>query len=264
MSDKVVLLVGIICELAVLIVLLRRNVWRSLPLFVAYICWNLISDLFFYILLAGPTHTYVRFYIGEAITDSVLQFAVLVELTWSVLRPVRKSLPKYAPLVIAVLLAIAALIIWPLAAMSVAKGLTPVYQVISHVQETFAILRVGFFLILACFSQLLSIGWRDRELQVATGLGVYSIASLLVAVLHSHQSPMDLAQIDWYHRLDIALSMSYQGTLAYWVWSFAAKEQERKEFSPQMQQLLLIMSGGARSSSIALTDLTSERLRKKD
>jgi len=105
---------------------------------------------------------------------------------------------------------------------------------------------------------LLSIGWRDRELQVATGLGFYSIASLLVTVLHSHQ-----AMGTQYHWIDQALSVSYLGTMTYWVFSFATKEQERKEFSPQMQQLLVLMSGGARTGRMALGDLPPEPKRKR-
>jgi hypothetical protein len=130
-----------------------------------------------------------------------------------------------------------------------------------HIEETFAILRVVCFLVMAGFSQLLSIGWRDRELQVATGLGIFSIVSLLVMLLHAQQQQVTT---DLYYWLDLVVSISYLCTLSYWVYCFSAKEQERKEFSPQMQQLLLLMGGGARTSTIALTDLPSERSRKKD
>jgi hypothetical protein len=52
--------------------------------------------------------------------------------------------------------------------------------------------------------------------------------------------------------------------MAYWVVSFSIKEQERKEFSPQMQQFLLQMGGGVRAGRIALTDLPAERSKLKD
>jgi hypothetical protein len=119
---------------------------------------------------------------------------------------------------------------------------------------------VASFLVMASFSQLLSIGWRDRELQVATGLGFYSIVSLLVVLLHSHQSTDSLQ----YHKLDVMEAVSYLCTLSYWVLCFATKEQKRKEFSPQMQHLLVLMGGGARTNRIALTDLPSKRSRTKD
>ena len=87
-----------------------------------------------------------------------------------------------------------------------------------RLQQTFAILRVVVFLGLAAFSQLLSIGWRNRELQVATGLGFYSIVSLAITILHTHQvvGPQ-------YHWLDEVGAASYLSALAYWVLSFATK-----------------------------------------
>jgi hypothetical protein len=182
-------------------------------------------------------------------------------LAWSVLKPVRASLPRKALPAIIVLVALAGLAIWPFAATTVPANLTPLNAFLFHLQETVAILRVALFLVMASFSQLLSIGWRDRELQVATGLGFYSIVSLIVTLIHSHQPITQTAQ---YHWLDVASSVSYLGSLTYWVYSFATKEQERKEFSPQMQQFLLLMSGGARSGRIALTALPADRQKQKD
>jgi hypothetical protein len=235
--------------------------WRTLPFFCAYATWTVVNDsaaIFFLYLWKLSPFLYGRFYFGQAILDSVLQFTVLGELAWSVLRPVRGSLPRGSRLILNVLVALAGLAIWPLAAMAMPPSLEGKQAILFHLQETFAILRVACFLILASFSQLLSIGWRDRELQVATGLGFYSIASLIVTVLHTHQT--------WgpqYHGLDEALSASYLCTLTYWIVSFATKEQERKEFSPQMQQLLVLMSGGARAERIALGDLPADRSNKR-
>jgi hypothetical protein len=233
-------------------------VWRTLPLFCVYIAWSLAVDITFMIILWELPSHYARFYLVESIVDAILQFAVLVELVWSVLRPVRASLPRGAMILLIVLVGVAGLAIWPLAGLARPQNLTYLSGGLFQSQETFAILRVAFFLLIASFSQLLSIGWRDRELQVATGLGVYSIVSLMVTMIHSHQTLGDQ-----YHWADQALSISYVGTLSYWVFSFAAKEQERKEFSPQMQQFLVLMGGGARESRIALGELPSDRPRKR-
>jgi hypothetical protein len=233
--------------------------WQLLPFFCAYAAWSLATDLAApYFLWKLSPFVYGRFYFGQSVLDSVLQFAVLGELAWSVLRPVRGSLPRHSRTALYVLVALAGLAIWPLAAMTMPPSLEGWQAILFHLQETFAILRVACFLILASFSQLLAIGWRDRELQVATGLGFYSIASLIVAVLHTHQT--------WgtqYHLLDEALSISYLGTLTFLIFSFATKEQERKEFSPQMQQLLVLMGGGARAGRIALGDLPPEPSNKR-
>jgi hypothetical protein len=251
---------GIVWEVAVLIFLVRRRVYTILPVFCIYVAWTFASDIASSLIFALSPASYYRYYLVELTMDSILQFTVLVELAWSVLRPIRSSLPRATIYVLALLIAGAGFVIWPLAAKTLPPNLNASGMLLFHLQETFAILRIVCFLIMASFSQLLSIGWRDRELQIATGLGVYSIVYLLVMLLHSHQLTSDPT----YHQLDLAVSISYLGTLSYWVFSFAAKEQKRKEFSPQMQQLLLLMSGGARAGRVALSDLPSERSRKKD
>jgi hypothetical protein len=249
----------VVGEAVVFTLLLRRRGWSTLPFFCLYILYSLASDVTGYIVLAKHSELlYGRYYFTQIILDSILQFAVLGELAWSVLRPVRSSLPRGFRIVVYVLIALAGAAMWPLATLTVPPALTRLSSILFHLQETFSILRVVCFLIMASLSQLLSIGWRDRELQVATGLGFYSIASLLVTVLHSHQ-----AMGTQYHWLDQALSVSYLGTMTYWVFSFATKEQERKEFSPQMQQLLVLMSGGARTGRMALGDLPPEPKRKR-
>jgi hypothetical protein len=258
-TETAVLFGAIVAEAIVFVLLMRHKVWRVLPLFCVYIAWTLVSDPAVYFVFSRfSAAAYRSFYLAEFTIDSLLQFAVLVELSWSVLRPVRASLPRATPFVLGVLMALAALVIWPLAGMTVPPHFSPQATLLFHVQETFAILRVVCFLIMASFSQLLSIGWHDRELQIATGLGFYSIVYLLVSVLHSHQTAGDS-----YTSLDVVGTVSYLGTLFYWVFSFATKEQERKEFSPQMQQFLLLMGGGARAGRIALSDLPSDRSRKR-
>jgi hypothetical protein len=257
--DNALLIGGIVGEVAVLCLIFYRKVWRTIPIFCIYIVWALLNDIAFYIILSRFPSSFQRAYFIDMVPDSLFQFAVLIDLAWSVLRPSRASLPRGALWILVLLVALAGLVIWPLAGMTVPPNLSAHAQIFVHFQETIAILRVVCFLVMAGFSQILSIGWKDRELQVATGLGFFSIISLLVAVLHSHQ----LVQDPSYTWLDRAVAISYFGTLFYWVLSFATKEQERKEFSPQMQQLLLLMGGGARAGRIALGDLPSERVRKR-
>jgi uncharacterized membrane protein (DUF373 family) len=257
--DKAIVIGSMACELAVLTLVLRRKVWKQLPFFSMYIAWSLVSDVSGYLILTSFPARYENFFVIESTVDSLLQFTVLVELIWSVLKPVRNSLPKSTVWILTGLVAVAGALVWPLAANAVSPHLDAAARVISQVIETFAILRVAFFLVMASLSQLLSIGWRDRELQVATGLGAYSIVSLLVAMLHSHQN-VGAA----YHKLDMVPAAVYVASLSYWVWSFSTKEQERKEFTPQMRQILLSMSGGARTGRLSVNDLPPERPRKKE
>jgi hypothetical protein len=250
----------ILGEILVLGLIGWRRIWEKLPVFSLYLLWSLVTDalgLYFQINHATVYQKFTFFEV-QSIIDAVLIFAVLVELSWSVLRPVRASLPKKTILFLAILVAVAGLVVWPFAGINI-EHITPQAKLFMHLNQTMVLLRIVCFLIMAGLSQLLSIGWRDRELQIATGFGVYSIVSMVVSMMDSHQ--VDVNKIHAYH---LAITISYLGTLAYWVLSFAAKEYQRKEFSPQMQQFLVYMGGAARTGSIVLSDIPPDRLRKRE
>jgi hypothetical protein len=42
--------------------------------------------------------------------------------------------------------------------------------------------------------------------------------------------------------------------MAYWVFSFAQQEAERREFTPQMQSFLMAVAGSARATRLTLTE----------
>jgi hypothetical protein len=260
-GDFLLILISAIGEVVFLGFMAKQKVWRKFPIFFIYILWAFLGDCAALYLQGRLTdREYYKFYAIQSMIDAVIQFAVLVELAWSVLRPVRASLPRKSILILALLIVLAGLAIWPLAGKTTPAGYAGIAATTFHLEQTIGVLRIVCFLIMAGFSQLLSIGWRDRELQIVTGLGFYSIASLMITLGHSQQT----GDADTYHWLDQLSSACYFGTLSYWVMSFATKEQERKEFSPQMQNLLLQLGGGARAGRIALTDLPSKRSRNKD
>jgi hypothetical protein len=198
-------------------------------------------------------------YLVLAFVDSALLFGVLVELAWSVLRPVRAFLTGKMILVIVALILVLGAIIWPLAGMLEAAHLSLEKAVLAHLMQTVSILSVLVFMVLAAGSQLLSIGWRDRELQIATGLGFYSLVSLTAAMIDAHASTW--AQ---YRHVDVYVVASYLFSLVYWIVSFAQKEAERKEFTPQMQSFLLAMAGATRVSKVSLEDARSRKVRQKE
>lgn len=258
--DTLLWMAAVIAEAGLIFLLYRKCTFRALPVFLIYLCWGLASDIAGYSVqaLSPSAYSHVYYWI-QMVIDSVLVFAVLVELAWSVLRPIRNSLPKYSWIGIGCLIAVAGLIVWPIAGYTVPVELTPLGHSLFRLQQTFAILRVMVFLGLAAFSQLLSIGWRDRELQVATGLGFYSITSLAVTVLHSHQ--LQGAQ---YHWLDEVVMASYVAALGYWVFAFTTKVVERQSFSPQMESFLLLVGGTARTGRSALSSFVVTKGRPED
>jgi hypothetical protein len=265
--DEVLFFSYIPVEAALVGLLIYRRVWRILPVFFAYCVWDMASniavDMFVRLFQTAPHYgaRFLQVVTIETIIDSAFLFCVLVEAGWSVLKPIRASLPRSALIVIGVLILLAGAVIWPFASFSGLEhtGASKQWLLIIQLQHTVSILRILFFLILAGGSQLLSIGWRDRELQVVTGLGFYSLIALAVSVLQARQTS------GWQYinlnRIDI---ISFICSLVYWIASFAQQEAKRREFTPQMQNFLLAMAGATHSTRVGLTESRIDKPPKQD
>lgn len=241
---------GMVAEAAVVGLLIYRRLWRTLPFFFIYNVWIILGTAAGYAVMRLHPDAYLNTYLAEIPVDSALVFCVLVELSWSIFRPFRASLPRHTVWGLGILIAVAAVAIWPFSDSSAFAGYPLQWHLLVRLQQTVSILRVFYFLLLAASSQFLSIGWRDRELQVATGLGFYSLASLAAAFLHTHPAAPTL-----YHHVDQVVTVSYFCSLLYWVVSFVQKEAPRQEFSPRMQSLLLSVAGAARANRLAIEEI---------
>lgn len=248
---------GTVAEAVLVGLLVFRRTWRSLPFFCAYMAWTLISDCGNYVVLHYFSDSYTKIYLVETIADSALQLCLLVELAWSVLRPSRASLPRGARLAVAGLTFAVGAAIWPFATIPGLAAFPPELYLLVRLQQTVSIFRILLFLLLAGCSQLLSIGWRNRELQVVTGLGLYSLVSIAIAIMQTHQT-----MGTQYGDLNRIVAVSYFCSLLYWVVCFAQKEAARREFTPQMQNLLLAVAGTAKATRVALVDTAAAKARK--
>jgi hypothetical protein len=257
--DNALWLIGVVTEAAVVGLLVYRRVWRTLPIFFVYCASDLLVNAAGFPVMRFFPAAYVRLYLAATVVESALEIGVLVELAWSVLRPFRASLPRGALVVVCGLVLALGAAIWPFAVIPGFGSLPPEFHVLMRLRQTTSILRILFFLGLAGGSQLLSIGWRDREVQVATGLGFYSLASLAVAMLHAH-----LTMGSQYTLLNQVEVAAYLCSLLYWVFSFAQKEAERREFSPQMQGFLRVVAGTARATRVAMADSTVAEAQKRN
>jgi hypothetical protein len=240
-------LVGLATEITVAAILVRQRMYRLLPVFSLYLLWSIISDLIGVAISTKHPSLFMNWYLFEMPLDCALQFVVLVELAWSALRPARSLLPRWTPILIAFLIFVLGAAVWPLAGFTQLHGISQLTHMLLRIRNTVSILRILFFVALAAGSQLLSLSWRDRELQVATGLGFYSLVSLAGAMV---QAQMTVAM--QYHYIDQIEAVCYLLSLVYWTVSFAQKEAPRHEFSPQMESFLLKVSGAARANRMAL------------
>jgi hypothetical protein len=256
--DNLLWFAGPVSEAAVVGLLTYRRVWRTLPFFFIFSVWTFLGSIIAFVVHRNfSPAAYFTTYLTEEGVDFAVLFCVLVELAWSVFRPFRASLPRRTVWVIGILIAAATAAIWPFTDSSAFAHYPMQWHILVRMQQDVSILRVLIFLLLAGCSHLLSIGWRDRELQVATGLGFYSLAALTATVLHAHQ-----AAGQQYRMVELILEACYICSVLYWAASFAQKEALRREFSPKMQSFLLAVAGTARTTRVALADSAAAKTDK--
>lgn len=220
---NVLLAAGIFAEALFLGILVWRRVYKSLPIFFSYIVWCLAEDSAWPLMSAFLINQSLAIWVFTSFIDSAFQYVVLIELAWSSLRPIRGSLPRGFLHGLSILIATSALLVWYLCDLMDQSRFNAELLLALHVQKSFAVLRVVFFMVLAGCRQHLSIGWRDRELQIAAGMGLYSLVSLAGTLVHSYQ----VYGLQYYY-VDVLVSCGYLASLVYWVAGFAQKEAGRR------------------------------------
>jgi hypothetical protein len=247
--DQYFAFAGIFLNFLLLLQIFRRGIQRLFPIFTLFIAESFISAgvmLALYRFTSSPF--YFKAYIVDLTISSILEFAVLAELIWSVLRPLHELLPRVAWLLSLVVLLLCALLMWPIAGFAVPANLSSFGHLYYKLQATIAILRILVFLTIAACSRLLALGWRDRELQIATGLGFYSIIYLAVTEIHVHQ-----AVGGGYHFLDQLGVISYLLSLGYWLLMLGTSEVPRKEFTRTMESFMLRLTNNYSFSDSKVT-----------
>jgi hypothetical protein len=244
-------------EAAVVGLLFSRRIWRTLPIFCLYCIWDVLSNVGALLITHLYPAAYFKAYFAQTIIDSILQFGVLVELAWSLLRPLRASLPRKTLIILGALILLAGAAVWPFAPVQGFTHVTRQVHLLMQLQQTTSILRILFFLFLAAGSNFLSISWRDRELQVASGLGFASLIGVTTVMLQAHETTA--SQFRHLNQISVA---GYLCCVSYWAYCFLQKEAERREFTPKMQSFLLTVAGAAHSSRVALSESRAENARK--
>jgi hypothetical protein len=241
----IVSLLGGLAEIALLAVLLARRQYKTFPVFTSYIAFNVGSDLLVGILMARPDHTIARqasFFLFPP--QYLLELAVLLEIAWHLVKPVQVSLPPKFMKVFAgfalIALAAGAWLAWRVNL----HAPDTLERVKFHLDLTVAVLRIILFVFTAAFAQMLGIGWKDKVLQLATGLSFYSAVDLIGSLIQSQHGPSRVAN-------DLKVG-AYLIELGLFLWAFTTKDVERREFSPQMQEFLVTIAGRARDARAAI------------
>ena len=260
--DTILWLMGIAGQIVLLATLLYRRLYRDFPIFTAFILWNALSDLFQLAVLMVGHHdansiVYYRVSFAINLVQYALEIGVFVEIATNVLKPVRRSLPAGIIYILFVCMAVILIGGFLFAARLNAATLTHM-RAFMVIDTTVAILQVLTFVLIAAFSQVLGLTWKNHVLQLASGLAFYAAITLIVSLAHSYlrAGPEYATKYREFAHLGVA---GYLCSLSYWSYSFARKEAPRKEFSPQMRELLVSISGSAKRHSVAARSLDIKR-----
>jgi hypothetical protein len=240
-------------EALVLLVLWRKRLLRTFPLFSAYLALNLVEDPLAWILHNGSPSTYFRFYFAVTLLDYALQLLVLLEIGFNVLSPVRRSLPARTVSILLAGLMVSVLVAAWLAPHETAARMGAIGVVFLRLTVGLAVLRLLVFAVVAGFSQMLGIGWRNHVLQLTTGLAFYGAISLFIQLALSRLNNTTAAYESSFRALIQLQSAAYVGTLLFWVWAFSRNDAPRREFTPQMREVLVTIAGTARRTRLTVT-----------
>jgi hypothetical protein len=257
--DAIAVAAGLLLHASLCVVLLRKGLARLYPIFFIYLLLNLAEDPLS-LTWSSTSEAYRRFYFVVTLLDYVLQLLIIFEIGKNVLRPSKRSLPFPITPVALVGVLVCALIAASFSRQVQAVGTGDLVQLSLRVTLGLAVLKLLLFAALAGFAQMLGIGWKSHVLQLATGLAFYAGVSLLIQIASSHV-PSTNQQL-YIHHLDRLMQIqagAYIGTLVFWIWAFSRNEAPRKDFTPQMQEVLVTIAQSAKRTRLAVTRSTDRR-----
>jgi hypothetical protein len=257
--DGYLAITSAIIQALVIVLLIRKRIYKEFRLFTAYLLWVFVAAIAS--AFAAPrlrSDLYNRLFFISSVFDAVFMFSILVETSMSVLKPVKAMLPRWTIFLVVAVIGLIAAAAWHIAEPPGIMKLSKMSQYIIHIDIATSILRIVFFVSLAALSQLLSLGWRDRVLQISTGLGFFSLVSLCVAFLHKNQGVGADHLNNLYHLLDRIVACSYIASMLYWLVCFAHDVPERQEFTPQMRSFITSLARNARTVRLAMSNLEAK------
>ena len=251
--DNVSLVAALVLQAALAFTLIRRGLAKFYPVFLLYMLLNLVEDPVGWA-LQGSIPLYLRYYFVVTILDYVLQLLILLEVARNVIRPSKRSIPfPVAPVAIVGVL-LCALIAASFSPQVQMIGLGHTREILIRVSLLLAILKILLFVTLAVFAQVLGIGWKSHVLQLASGFAFYGAVSLMVQLSSTRVAGTDnTSYVIHLTRLAQIQSAAYNFTLIFWIWAFSRNEAQRKDFTPQMQEVLVTIAEAAKRTRLAVT-----------
>lgn len=234
--ENVLWVTGFAGQVLLLICLLLRRRWRQFPIFISFICFDIVRDIVvFWVFQNGSQHTYSIVYWTAFVCDTTLQIALVFEIGRIVLRPtgtwVRDARFTFltAGLVGALVAVGLTYAVHPSISMSLASWEIPAYLFTS-------MLFCELFLAMMFAANRLGLAWRNHVMGLGQGLAIWALVSVGVDIAHSY-----FGANHNFNALENVRSLTYQSAVVYWIVTFWLEEPERRPLSPEMQKYLVAL-----------------------
>ena len=232
--DQILWAAGFSGGLLLLFTLLWRGRYRQFPFFTAFISLGVLRDIVLYFIHYGSA-SYSWSFLGFDLCDSLLQLAIVYEISAIVFRPVgvwaRDIRGPFLRMVVG-----APLVATALTATMPQISKNPVYTLIATLNLFNHVLMTELVAIVLFCSSRVGLVWRNHVLQIADGFGVYSVLTFVVVLFRTYHKVGH--GID---SLSRTAAVVWLAILIYWIVNLWKNEPPRREITPEMKAQLFAL-----------------------
>lgn len=183
-AERILWFVPAFLQAAMAILMLRRKLYRELPLFFVYLLFKVLLNCLLWLFRHQMPHYFYIYWVGEAI-GSVLTLAVIYEIFTTVVKRY-ETIHRTGSLLYrwaAVCLLVAATV-----TAARAPGFDPTQMIegILVLERGIRIVQAGLLLVLFLFASYLGLSWRSYVFGIALGFGMYASAELILVAVRAH------------------------------------------------------------------------------
>lgn len=220
--QKIVWVVGIAIEILLLGITLRRGIGRRFPTFLIYAYWAVFNDLGAAVYYYNHGKDYLSVYGIQVTVEGLILIAVLFDLARLAVRPLPTIISRGILGFMGFIAIGVGAAFWRLSNTWVLLPPNSRYHFFLREQLTFSFLRVLLLVLIGGLVEFLSrhyirVGWGERELAIATGMGIYALASVAQSLGTTYQR---LMAVTTYLEISLAVGIIYVVCLIYWIVCF--------------------------------------------
>jgi hypothetical protein len=238
--DSLFWLSGLIGNILLLVVILRRALMRSFPWFTALIFTSVLKTIALYLMYprssqAGYSFAYFYAYWGFAGLDSILQLAVVYEIATQVFRPLggwARDLHRNLVWLVVISFAVAAGLTW----LCLPRTYSWRQALVIRGSLFSSALLAELFGGMTMLSVTAGLPWKTHAARIAQGLGIYSVFCIVVEAGNSYFGLVNgtVASMLLTH----TRMLMYLICIVYWIVTLSRREQQSESLPLELRTYL--------------------------